>query len=1189
MRIIRPIQSQTITFAPGETTKSFSVQTREDNVEELNETFTLSLSDATVATIGTGTATGTITNDDLRSLSITDVALAEGNIGTKEMIFTVTLASAPLEQVSVNYATANGTAIAGQDYVAASGTLVFAAGESSKTIAVTINGDQTIEGDELFKVVLSNPQNAAILDGEGQGRILDDETGYKLTALGNGTAIEDNDTATTGNTITFEVTRTGDLTRSGTVDFKTIDDTAKSTGTNADFVASASTLTFSPGQATRSVTIQLRPDVNFENNETFTAQLSNPTNGALFDASNAPQPTLSATGTITNNDVRPTVSIQDASVFEGSPDGNSNNDPDTTDMVFTVRLSGANETEDVTVDYALTSGTALAAADGFLGQDYFIPQGTTQTVTFAAGETTKTFTVKVLRDVHDEADTEIFTAKISNAKAGETPLTIADDTAIGTIRDDDATPTLRFEGANNGDIAVVEGSGPGGQTPAKFTLKLSAPSEQTITVNVTSVNGTGTMGEDFISANSDTLITFQPGETTKDVQYFVLADEKKEANETATIRVSQPVNVILADSEATLTINDDDITPTLTINDVTVVEGNSGTSQLLFTVSLSAAHDDVVTVDFDSANGTGSNAAISNAAGADFEAVRGRLSFAPDEVTKTISVPIIGDMFKEGDETFTVALSNPVNATVARGTGIGTIAEDSDAGIGISIGDVATEEGVGGTHQVTFTIRLSAATAENVTLTASTRDGTALTGVDYGGINQAVTIPAGSTSRDVTVLIGGDQQFEPTESFFVSLNNVSSNATIVDGEARGTIYNDDIQIIDKQTIRYVDEDGDLATIHVSKGALARPGLAGLQLDDTVVGFREAGNVGGRILEFIDFTQRPFSFDGTDLRITADAQPGFRASGGQSDGKVDVGFIRGALVDAEVLMFTRGIDFNNVFIEGDVAKFVAGDIQITPAIRGTLRVGSLGVRTDTLPGGVNDTHSAFLSQVNAMTVLGDVAGTVQILGGDLGDLNSLRIGGALRGGAELGSGQIFFTGTLGAATVGEIIGGSGASSGTINGSSNTGTAFREANIGNLHVLRGITGGSGTSSGQVFAPTIGSVVLGTGPATADLVGGTGGSSGAIIGDSRLGTVVINGNIEGGDGENSGGVFSNASLKTAAVRGSVIGGSGEESGRIAVIGSAASVAVLGDIQGGTGKSSGTVDITRSLTKLTLGTSEA
>ena len=110
------------------------------------------------ATIAAASATGTITNDDVAptspTVSIGNASKAEGNSGTSNMSFTVTLSKAATAPVTVQYATSNGTATAGQDYVAASGTITFAAGETSKTVNVVVNGDATSESDETFTVTL---------------------------------------------------------------------------------------------------------------------------------------------------------------------------------------------------------------------------------------------------------------------------------------------------------------------------------------------------------------------------------------------------------------------------------------------------------------------------------------------------------------------------------------------------------------------------------------------------------------------------------------------------------------------------------------------------------------------------------------------------------------------------------------------------------------------------------------------------------------------------------------------------------------------------------------------------------------------------------------------------------------------------------------------------------------------------
>src|SRR5207248_2383831 len=143
-----------------------------------NETFTVTLSSPSGATIADGSGTGTITNDDqaaLPTLRINDISVTEGNSGTKSATFTVTLSAAANGPVTVNFATANGTATAGSDYVARTGTLTFPAGTTTQPIAVTINGDTTVEPNETFTITLSAPQGATLADASGTGTIVNDD------------------------------------------------------------------------------------------------------------------------------------------------------------------------------------------------------------------------------------------------------------------------------------------------------------------------------------------------------------------------------------------------------------------------------------------------------------------------------------------------------------------------------------------------------------------------------------------------------------------------------------------------------------------------------------------------------------------------------------------------------------------------------------------------------------------------------------------------------------------------------------------------------------------------------------------------------------------------------------------------------------------------------------------------------
>ncbi|HWS99777.1 MAG TPA: Calx-beta domain-containing protein [Pyrinomonadaceae bacterium] len=167
----------TLTFAPGQTTKSVAVTVRGDALDEVNETFRLLLSSPTNATIAVGTGTCTVTdNDPAPSITVTNVTVTEPDTGAVNAVFTVRLSAASGRPVSVKYATANGTATAGTDYTAlALATLTFSVGQTSRTVTVPVRGDTARESNETFFLNLSGAVNATIADAQGQGTITNDD------------------------------------------------------------------------------------------------------------------------------------------------------------------------------------------------------------------------------------------------------------------------------------------------------------------------------------------------------------------------------------------------------------------------------------------------------------------------------------------------------------------------------------------------------------------------------------------------------------------------------------------------------------------------------------------------------------------------------------------------------------------------------------------------------------------------------------------------------------------------------------------------------------------------------------------------------------------------------------------------------------------------------------------------------
>lgn len=174
--------SGTLTFAPGVTSLQIPVVINGDTDVEGDESFKLTFSNPIGATLGTTSVTGLITNDDtapappLPSLVVSSPSITEGNSSTTDMVFTVTLSAAATSQVTVSYATSDGTATAGSDYSSASGTLTFAPGETTKSVAVKITGDTSIEPNETLKMLLSGAVGAVITTATGTGTILNDDS-----------------------------------------------------------------------------------------------------------------------------------------------------------------------------------------------------------------------------------------------------------------------------------------------------------------------------------------------------------------------------------------------------------------------------------------------------------------------------------------------------------------------------------------------------------------------------------------------------------------------------------------------------------------------------------------------------------------------------------------------------------------------------------------------------------------------------------------------------------------------------------------------------------------------------------------------------------------------------------------------------------------------------------------------------
>ena len=365
----------------------------------------------------------------------------------------------------------------------------------------------------------------------------------------------------------------------------------------------------------------------------------------------------------------------------------------TANLTFTATLSAASGRV-VTVNYATVDGTATAPADY---------TSLTGTLTFNPGVLTRTIAVPVVGDTRDEFD-ETFVVALSSP----TNATVADDQGVGTIVDNDALPTVSVD-----NVSTAEGDA--GTTTATFTASLSAPSGKPISVDYATADGTASSPADYAAATG--TLSFTPGQTTKTVDVTIQGDVMDEFDETYDLQLSNLVNVLPGTVVGTGTITDDDAAPTVSIADVSLPEGDAGAANASLTVSLSAVSGKPIDVSYASADGTAT-------APSDYTGVSGTLSFAPGQVSKTVDVVVNGDITYENDESLSVALSAPVNATLGTTPGTVTIVND-DPLPQVSIDDRSVAEGDSGTTPATFTLSLTNPSAFPISVDVATSDLTA--------------------------------------------------------------------------------------------------------------------------------------------------------------------------------------------------------------------------------------------------------------------------------------------------------------------------------------------------------------------------------------------------------------------------------------------------------------------------------
>jgi hypothetical protein len=521
------LRRRAVTIPAGVGAVAVAVTVLDDGDQDsaASETFTATLTSPVNATMAAGTGTGRITDDDgPASLSVTGDTVTEGTGGSsRTAIFVVTLSRPRPASVTVDYATGDGPAPGGAaspaDYRATTGVLTFDAGQTVRTVAVTVAPDTGDETDETFTLGLSNPTDAAldvdpstttatvtVVDDDGPAVRVADLTVAEGNS-GSGTAV-------------FEVVLDAASVQPATVAWATADGTAAG---GRDYTAANGSLTFAPGDTAETVTVEVTGDAVNEADEEFFLTL-----GAAVDA----ELTDAAGRAVIANDDLAQLDIADANIVEG--------DSGATGLTFTVTLTPPSSST-VTASFASSDGSAHAG-DANAEGDYVAVSGG---VTFHPGDRLRTLVVAVNGDTTDKLS-ETFQVALSGVSAG---ARFGQAVATGTVIDDDGLPDIASP-----DVTVTEKTGE--ETTAVFPVRLSAPRSFAVTVHFETLPGTSSAATDFTSVSGD--LTFAPGDEEHPVPVAVRGDTRAEADETIRLRLSSPGGGVVADPEALATIVDDD-------------------------------------------------------------------------------------------------------------------------------------------------------------------------------------------------------------------------------------------------------------------------------------------------------------------------------------------------------------------------------------------------------------------------------------------------------------------------------------------------------------------------------------------------------------------------------------------------------------------------------------------------------
>ena len=764
-----------IRIPPGERQAQLVLKPRNDNLFEENETFSVKLKNAKEVSLPTQPFDFQIIDDDRPPVAELVVPLFDEGASAPASVH---LSKPAGKDTFIKIGVFEGTARQGLDYTVGELDLLIPAGRSRVTLPIMPQDDGVYELEENFEIAILEIEGARVEQNVVQARIQDNDPAPTLSL----SSVRTGEDSEKRGLMTFVLSTPTD--QPVILDLEINDGTAL---TGADFLTSGGRVEFSPGQTEQTFNLQIVDDRSFEGPQTLSLSLITLRGAglddfrAIIEEDSPPYWVI----TIEDNDPIPRLSVREAQVQESTADGASQ-------LVFAL-----DQRAELPASFAYTLADAEAAAP-----DLILAPGT---LTFQPGQTEVALPLTPLQDELDE-DLEYFHLLLTDAQN----LRLPDTAARILILDDDPAPILNLSDARASEA-------PASAADAMiFDVSLSAPSGRPITAQIRTAPDTTSLspaefGADMVPFAQS--ITFEPGETLKQIPVEIIDDTHDEAPETFILRIGDVDLARIGDGLGQGTIVDNDEVPEVRADDLTVSEAQTQGTGLRLSLSQESGKD--VFVDYLLVPETAE-------IGSDIEPLQGTAIFMAGETQKYLDLSLINDLRDEDVETLQLVLSNPVEAAIVDAAATLTITDD-DEGPALRVVSKHLQEGAPADQNL-ITLVLEETSAQPLTLNWQIRSGSAQQDQDFTAESGTLTFAPGESEAQVAINLIDDDIDEPDET--IELQVASTQIKVLEPTTALTLIDNDMAPNLTMRETRLPESSIIASLNLQLSAPAERDLPG---------------------------------------------------------------------------------------------------------------------------------------------------------------------------------------------------------------------------------------------------------------------------------------------------------------------------------------------------------------------------